>query len=68
MSEATKAKLISALQTFVSAFLTAVGATLATGEIQWTWAFLGSILLAAVRVALKAVWEKSMPVSFGGVK
>lgn len=68
MSEETKAKLISASQTFVATFLTAVGATIAAGNLQWTWPFWSAVLLACVRVAIKAVWETFMPVKLGGRK
>lgn len=68
MSEEVKLKLISASQTFVASFLTVIASTFAGGDLQWTGAFWGAVLLSAVRVALKEVWIKFMPVSLGGKK
>lgn len=68
MSDTLKAQLISALNTFVAAFVPAVATVLSTGAITWTWAFWGSVLLVAVRVAVKAVINSFVPVRLGGRK
>ncbi len=62
-----KAHIISILQTFVSAFLLAFGASLSTGiPLQWTYAFWVSLAIAAARQAVKVVWQSTLPVSIGG--
>lgn len=66
MSERTIQFIASALQTFVSSFLMVLGTTLASGTIQWTWAFWGSIGMVALRAAIKAVFQKTtIPVLSG---
>jgi hypothetical protein len=66
MSENTKAFIVSAIQTFVATFLSVLGATLATGSVEWTGAFWSSILLVAVRAAVKAVFQKTSIPILGG--
>jgi hypothetical protein len=56
----------SSLQTFVSSFLTVLGATLANGNIEWTWAFWGAISMVAVRAAIKAVFQNTTIPALGG--
>ncbi len=63
-----KTHLVSYLQTFAAAFITALAALLANGSpIQWTWIFWASVLLAAVRTAIKVFYGQVMPVSLGGL-
>ena len=67
MNSVIKEHIVSAVITFVSTFLTVLGATVTTiHDPQWTWAFWGAILLSAVRAAGKEVWAKAMPVKLGG--
>jgi hypothetical protein len=66
MSENTKQFLVSAIQTFTATFLTVIGTTLANGSIEWTGAFWSSILLVAVRAAVKAVFQKTTIPILGG--
>lgn len=68
MSQEIKDKLISASQTFIASFLTVIASTFASGGIEWTGAFFGALALSAVRVALKEVWVKFMPIALGGKK
>lgn len=56
----------SSLQTFVATFLSVVGATLSEGAIAWTGAFWSSVLLVAVRAAIKAVLAKTTVPILGG--
>lgn len=68
-----KTEAISFAQTFVSLFLTTVGAQivlipheqLLSGE-AFTGAFIVGLVSAAARSALKAAWERVMPVKLGG--
>ena len=69
MSENTKAEIISIVQTFGAAFIFAVGTEIISGvSIEWTWAFFGSIVLAALRSALKVLLQKYGPTFLGGKK
>lgn len=68
MNEVLKEHLISAGQTFVSTFLTVLGGTLATGEIAWTGAFWGAVILTAVRAGIKEVFARLAPTTLGGRK
>ena len=56
----------SSLQTFLATFLSTVGATLLDGDIAWTGAFWASVLLVAVRAAIKAVFQKTTIPILGG--
>lgn len=66
MNPILKEHLISATQTFLASFLTIVGASLSAGNIAWSTAFVGALLLSAARGALKEVFAKFAPLSFGG--
>ncbi len=66
--DSTKVKLISAWNTFLAGFLTVVSATLATGTVQFSEAFIIAILLSALRAGVKAVIDMFVPVRLGGVK
>ena len=69
MSNNTKIQLISAGQTFVATFLVVLGTSLTTvGTLEWTTAFMGSLILAAVRAAVKAVISQFVPMALGGKK
>ena len=68
MSDNFKTELISALNTFLAAFLPAAVDALSGGPITWTWAFFGAVGLAALRVGIKAVINQFVPVRLGGVK
>lgn len=68
MSDTIKTQLISALNTFVTAFIPAIATTLTTGAISWTWAFWGAVGLAALRIGVKAVISQFVPVRLGGAK
>lgn len=68
-----KLKAVSFAQTFVSALLTVLGGAFLTVDPSvllnpqaWTTASIMAVVLAAVRVALKMAWEKTMPAAFGG--
>lgn len=62
-----KSHIISILQTFVSALLLAIAASVASGmTLQWTSAFWISLIIAAVRQAVKITWQNVLPVSVGG--
>lgn len=61
-----KEHLISATQTFIATFIVVVGTTLSQGDILWTSAFWSAVLLAAARGALKEVFAKFAPLTFGG--
>jgi len=68
LTENQKAWIASSIQTFVSSFLTVFGSTLATGSIEWTVAFWGSIAMVAVRAAIKAVFQTTSFPVLGGRK
>ena len=69
MSDQLKVQLISAGTTFVATFLTVLGTSLTvTGTLELSSAFIGGLLLAAVRAATKAVISKYVPVALGGKK
>lgn len=65
MSDELKVKLISAANTFVATFVVAIGTQLG-GGIEWTGAFMVSIVVAAGRAALKEVINSFLPVKLGG--
>lgn len=59
MSDNIKRHLISGLLTFVSSFLTILGASLATVDpVNITPALAVSLILAAARSAVKVIWER----------
>lgn len=59
MKETLKRHLISILITFVSSFLTLLGASIATmGTENLTSAIIGSLILSAARGAVKAIYER----------
>lgn len=60
--------LTSAFQTFLSTFLTVAGATLLNGNIEWTGAFWGALVLVAARAAIKEVFAQVGPKALGGRK
>lgn len=71
----SKEEIISIAQTFVSAFILNIGAALTLIPVEqimsgefFTSAVIISLVLGAGRSALKQVWQKVMPVSFGGKK
>ncbi len=68
MNQYVQEHLVSALQTFLAVFLTTLGTTLASGQIEWTWAFAGAIVLTAARTAVKVIFQNFAPVSLGGLK
>ena len=67
MNDSTKTMLLSALNTFLATFLSAVAVTFQTG-VQWTWTFWAAVGIAAVRAAVKAVINTWVPVRLGGRK
>ncbi len=68
MDENIKLQLQSALYTFLATFITAVGTLIASGaQIEWTWAFWGSVLLVGVRAGIKVLFQKYAPEALGGV-
>ena len=69
MSNETKIKLISAGNTFATAFLLAIGASFSTvGTIEWTSAFWIAILMAGLRAGIAALVAKFTPIRLGGKK
>jgi surface polysaccharide O-acyltransferase-like enzyme len=66
LPDKTKIALISAFSTFSSTFLSIVGATLATGQVEWTVAFWSALGLSAVRAGFKSVLNIFVPVKLGG--
>lgn len=67
MNEIVKEHIISGLQTFAATFLTVIATTLSSG-VEWTGAFWGAVLLAAIRAGIKEVVARTFPVSLGGRK
>lgn len=69
MSNETKTQIISAVKTFVVAFLVA-GLTIIsnTETISWTYAFWGAIATAGIRAGITAVIAPYIPVKLGGKK
>lgn len=68
MNDILKEHLVSAGQTFFSTFLTVLGGTLAAGEIAWTGAFWGAVILTAVRAGVKEVFARLATPQLGGRK
>lgn len=68
MNPIIKEHLLSALQTFITTFVVILGISLQAGSIEWTAAFWGGVVLLAVRGALKEVFARFAPLSFGGRK
>ncbi len=68
MSEIIKDHLVSALQTFLATFFSVIGASLASGHIEFTGAFVGALALTAVRAGVKAMFQKWAPPALGGLK
>lgn len=69
MNNIVREHLVSALQTFIATFLSALGVAIsATGTLQWTWAFWSALLLAAVRAAVREVFAQYAPAKLGGRK
>lgn len=69
MSSKTKLQLISAGQTFVATFLVVLGTSIAAvGTVEWTTAFIGGLILASARAAVKAVANQFIPIALGGKK
>lgn len=60
---------ISAFFTFASSFVLAVATVISTGgTVEWSYAFWGSVILAALRVAVKAGLNTFIPTTLGGRK
>jgi hypothetical protein len=69
LSTNTKIKLISAGNTFVTAFLLAIAGSLSTvGIIEWTSAFWIALAMAGLRAGLAAIVAQFTPVRLGGKK
>ena len=68
MNPIIKEHLVSALQTFLSTFLLALGTGLTGEPIQWTTGFWLALVVAAARAAVKEVFARFAPVSLGGRK
>lgn len=69
MSDEIKIQLISAGNTFIATFLSVFGASLlTTGTLEFSGAFWGGLIIAAVRAAVKAVINSFVPVKLGGRK
>lgn len=71
--EKFKIEAISFAQTFVSSFFTIVAVTISQvspdNYSQFaTNGFWASIILSSARTAVKLTWQKTLPVSIGGVK
>lgn len=66
MSDNLKVHLISAANTFLSAFILAIGITLTNGGVQWNAAFWAGVILAAARAAIKPVIAQFVPIKLGG--
>lgn len=65
MSDKLKMELISVGNTFLATFLLGVATSL-KGGVEWTSAFWFSVLIAASRMALKAVINQFLPAKLGG--
>ena len=70
MNTILKEHLVSALHTFVAAFIMSFAATVNAGGITWTASFWGSVLLAAIvaggRAVVKELFARLAPQSLGG--
>lgn len=64
----TKEHLISAAQTFATAFILTAGAYVSSGHsVEFTASFATALALTAARAGVKAVWQSFMPETLGGV-
>jgi hypothetical protein len=62
-----KSHFVSMAQTFAATFILGVAAQIyQVGHVEWTYAFLASLILAGVRQVTKIGWEAQMPVALGG--
>lgn len=69
MSDTLKVRLISWANTFVSAFLLAVAASItAVGAIEWTTAFWISLAMTGARAGIAELLKQFTPVRLGGKK
>lgn len=68
MNPIIKEHVISAINTFITTFVTVVGMTLADGGIAWTGAFWLSVFLTAGRAAVKELIARYLPAKLGGRK
>lgn len=66
--EIIREHLLSAVQTFLTAFLVALLASIQVGGIEWTGAFWAGVILAAARAAVKEVFARLLPQKLGGRK
>lgn len=69
ISNKTKIVLISVLNTFLSVFIPLVVMSLvALPSIEWSYSVVCGVVIAAFRVAVKAVVDQWTPTTLGGVK
>ena len=69
MNDTLKIHLISAANTFLASFLTVLGTALATaGTLEFSTAFWGGLIIAAIRAGVKSVINSFVPVRLGGRK
>lgn len=69
MPDTVKVQLISAGKTALATFLTVLGTSiLSVGTLDWSAAFWGALILAAVRAAIGAGVNTFVPVQLGGRK
>jgi len=62
MKETIKRYVYSSLITFVATFVAVAVPQLLDGNFEWTTSTLVGVLLVAVRLGVKAVWENLVPV------
>lgn len=58
MNETQRRYLISSLVTFLTTAIVTIGLMLEQGPVEWTGAFLFSVLMVAARAGVKAVVQK----------
>lgn len=69
MNPILKEHLISGAITFVGTFLTVLGTSIASlGTVEISGAFIGGLLIVAVRAAIKEVVARFAPIALGGRK
>ena len=62
-----KVRIISTFNTFASTFIVTLSAgIIAAGNLEWSVAFWGSLSVAALRSAWKAVFNLFLPIRLGG--
>ncbi len=68
LSDTTRSHIISSTKVFLAAFIVPVLIALKQGHIEWSVAFLSSLVTAGLNSGIKALIENYAPPSLGGIR